>query len=104
MDVDTGVLVLNSEALVFENTASTYKITIVLDSIIEIYIDHYSRLLKPIRMNYLAIRYNNDRGQKTIYLNPYNSSAWLTSVWKCNEFVAEWNQSIKDTINGIRVE
>jgi hypothetical protein len=88
-----GSLRLTSEALIF--TSKKLTIEIPLDSIAEISSGHYSRIAKPLRLYYIAVRYNHEGREETILLTPTQS--WAMRVGNTNKIVASW----RATLDGI---
>ena len=95
-----GSLSLTSESLIFTSKKISFEIP--LHSIVEISSDHYSRIAKPIRLDYIAIKYRHQEEKETILftqtilLTPTQS--WATPVWKTNKTVASWVSSLNDAI------
>jgi hypothetical protein len=89
---DKGELELTDSALHFVSKGGL-RMDIPLSSIIEVRIDHYSRWAKPIRLDYIAVRYRHDGTERTVFLTP--TVWWMTPVWETNKLVADWLASIE---------
>jgi len=85
-----GNLRLTSESLIFTSTKISFEIP--LNAITNISSGHYSRIAKPIRLDYIAVKYNKGGRAETVLLTPTHS--WATPVWKTNELVAGWIHSL----------
>ncbi|KAA3661554.1 MAG: hypothetical protein DWQ04_16125 [Chloroflexi bacterium] len=90
-----GELSLSSESLAF--TSKKTSVEVPVDSITGISSGHYSRLAKPIRLDYIAVTYNLKGVEETILLTPTQS--WATPVWKTNKLVASWISSLERVIH-----
>ena len=66
---------------------------IPITAITDMKIGRFSRLQKPITLNYLEISYNISEERKTVLLVPTKS--WSTSVWKTNEIIKYWLSTIQ---------
>jgi len=88
---DKGELSLSSESLVF--TSKKTSIEIPVDLITEINSGHYSRIAKPIRLDYIAVTHHLKGIEETILLTPTQS--WATPVWKTNKLVESWKASLE---------
>ena len=89
-----GDLRLTSESLIFTSKKTSFEIP--LDSITDISSGHYSRIAKPIRLDYIAVTYGQWGKDETVLLTPTQS--WATPVWQTNKSVASWMKSLKDSI------
>lgn len=85
-----GNLRVTSESLIFTSTKTSFEIPV--NSITDISTGHYSRIAKPIRLDYLAVTYSHEGRDETILLTPTYS--WTTPVWKTNKLVASWISSL----------
>lgn len=65
-------------------------------SILEIGVGRYSRLAKPLRLNFISIRYRSTEVERTLLFTPTTSWAWATPVWVTNKVVAEWVEALED--------
>jgi len=90
-----GRLSLTSELLTFTSKKTSFEIP--LNSIIDISTGHYSRIAKPIRLDYMAVKYSHEGKDETILLTPTES--WLTPVWKTNKLVADWISLLDQTVH-----
>ena len=91
-----GRLLLTSELLTFTSKKTSFEIP--LNSITDISTGHYSRIAKPIRLDYMAVKYSHEGKDETILLTPTES--WLTPVWKTNKLVADWISLLDETLHG----
>lgn len=89
-----GSLRLTSESLIFTSTKTSFEIPV--NSITDISSGHYSRLAKPIRLDYIAIKYSRQGRDETILLTP--TQHWATPVWKTNKLVSSWISSLDETV------
>ena len=90
-----GNLRLTSESLIFTSTKTTFDIPI--DSMTDIGSGHYSRIAKPIRLNYIAVTHSHTGKEETVLLTPTQS--WVTLPWKTNKMVESWLESLNDAIH-----
>ena len=90
-----GNLRLTSKSLIFTSTKTSFDIP--LDSITDISSGHYFRTAKPIRLDYIAVTHSHAGREETVLLTPTKS--WATPVWKTNELVASWIESLNNTIH-----
>ena len=79
-------------------TSKKTSFEIPLNSITDISTGHYSRIAKPIRLDYIAVKYSHEGKDETILLTPTES--WLTPVWKTNKLVADWISLLDETVRG----
>ena len=86
-----GFLSLTTDSLIYKSDKSHYVIP--LESIKDISIGHFSRIAKPIKLNYISIKYHLLGEDKELLFTPTES--WCTTVWKTNKFVAQWFEAIK---------
>ncbi len=93
---NTGELCLTENTLQFvSNNGLTLEID--LDLIENLSVGSYSRLMKPLRLDYIAIRYLHRDVERTTLLTPTRS--WLTPVWETNKIVAEWMACLQETVS-----
>ena len=85
-----GNLHLTSESLIFTGTKISFEIH--LNAITDISSGHYSRIAKPIRLDYMAVKYNKGGVAETVLLTPTHS--WATPAMETNKIVASWIQSL----------
>jgi len=90
-----GSLSLTSELLIFTSTKTSFEIP--LNSITDISTGHYSRIAKPMRLDYMAVKYSHEGRDETILLTPTKS--WATPVWKTNKLVADWISLLDETVH-----
>lgn len=89
--ISKGTLTLDRGTLVYSSDKGSFEFSI--KSIIDIRIDSYSRLQKPVKMNFITIRYHDGYRLETVCLCPMKSL--LDSVWKVNKSVEYWMSLIK---------
>jgi hypothetical protein len=89
---DKGELLLTETALRFVGK-SGLPVEISFDSIADISVGHYSRLAKPTRLDYIAVRHRNGGTERTTLLTPTRS--WATPTWETNKIVAEWVDALQ---------
>ena len=89
-----GSLRLTDESLRFTSTKKSFQIP--LTAITAIGTGHYSRIAKPIRLDYLSVTFQSDGRAETILLTPAES--WVTPVWKTNRLVASWQALLEQTV------
>ncbi len=90
---DRGELCLTDTALQFVGKSGS-PVEILLRSITDICVGNYSRWAKPIRLDYIAVRYQSGEKERTLLFTPTRS--WLTPVWETNKIVAEWVRALED--------
>mgnify|MGYP001589886510 CR=1 FL=1 len=90
-----GNLRLTSESLIFTSTKTSFEIPV--NSITDIRSGHYSRIAKPIRLDYIAVKYSHEGRDETILLTPTQS--WATPVWKTNKLVVSWISLLDETVH-----
>jgi hypothetical protein len=90
-----GKLHLTSESIIFTSPKTSLNIPISL--IKDINTGNYSRFAKPLRLDYIAIKYESEEGSKAILLTPTQS--WATPVWQTNKLVASWTLSLKGIVH-----
>ena len=90
-----GNLNLTSESLIFESKKTSFEIPI--SSITNISFGHYSRIAKPLRLDYIAVNYHHEEKDETILLTPTES--WATPVWATNKLVASWILSLNQAVH-----
>jgi hypothetical protein len=83
---DRGSLRLTSDSLSFSGKKRSFEIP--LHTITKIGGGHYSRIAKPIRLDYISVTYSQGGIEDTVLLTP--TVSWVTPVWKTNEIVADW--------------
>jgi hypothetical protein len=91
MYISKGTLTLDRGTLSYTSDKGSFSFPI--NSIVDIRIEHYSRLQKPIKLNFIAIRYRVGFKEETICLSPMTSS--FDSVWETNKNVDYWMSLIK---------
>jgi len=91
---DKGCLRLTSDSLSFIGRKN--PIHIPLTAIVDVSLGHFSRLLKPIRLDYIAIKHDREGREETILLTPTHSH--FTPVWKSNELVSIWMSLLNEII------
>lgn len=82
-----GTLELSPQALIYTYHDGT-ALEIGLDKIVEIDRGSYSRLAKPLRLDFISLTYSAGDNQHTIYLTPTRGA--LTPTWESNKMVEEW--------------
>ncbi len=87
-----GNLRLTSEALKFRSNKTSFEIP--LNDITRIDVGHYSRLAKPVRLDYISLSHTRSGREETVLLTPTQS--WATPVWKTNKLVASWIETLRD--------
>ena len=92
---DKGTLTLWPDRVSFTGQKSSYEIT--LDTIVQLDIGHYSRLAKPLRLDYISISYVLHSKESTILLTP--TDAKITTVWNMNRCVASWMESLRQAVS-----
>jgi hypothetical protein len=90
---DKGELRLTESRLRFRGK-SRMPIDIDLDAIVDIWIGNYSRWAKPIRLDYIAVAFEDGDAERTLLFTPTQS--WLTPVWETNKLVAKWARLLDD--------
>jgi hypothetical protein len=88
---DKGDLALTEDCLRFTGKHQI-PIEIALKTITDINVGHYSRLAKPIRLDYMAVTYERNGTERNLLFTPTRS--WLTPVWETNKIVADWVQAL----------
>jgi hypothetical protein len=83
-----GELFLSTTTLRFVGKKGV-PLEISLNSITGIDVGHYSRLAKPIRLDYMAVRYRDQETERTTLFTPTSSWSWVTPVWETNKIVAD---------------
>jgi hypothetical protein len=89
---DKGELTLSDDYLRFTGKNQP-PIEIALKSITDISIGHYSRIAKPMRLDYVAVAYQKNGTERTLLFTPTRS--WSTPVWETNEIVNEWAEDLQ---------
>jgi serine/threonine protein kinase/TM2 domain-containing membrane protein YozV len=87
-----GELRLDSENLTLVSNLNS--IVIPLANIKELNIGHYPRSAKPVRLNYIAVTFEETGKQQTLLFTP----KLTLSPWETNRYVAECFQAIRDAI------
>lgn len=90
-----GQLSLNLKTLTFTSKKVSFDIPVNL--IKEIKTGHYARTAKPIRLDYIAVKYDAGGKDETILLTPTRS--WAASVWATNKMVASWKELLDQAIH-----
>lgn len=83
---DKGCLRLTSDSLLYSGKKNT--IDIPLDSITHVARGNYSRFAKPIRLDYMSVKFSSEGQEKNVYFTPTKYA--LLPVWKTNEIVDTW--------------
>jgi hypothetical protein len=91
---DRGSLRLTSESLIFTGKKRSFEIP--LHTITKIGTGHYSRLAKPIRLDYISVTYSQGGIEDTVLLTP--TVSWAMPVWKTNEIVADWKAFLETQV------
>ena len=87
------------------NLIYTYRngsaVTIDLATITDVSIGSFSRISKPIRLDYIAVQFASDSNHDAskLYFTPTNGAA--TPVWQTNRIVASWAGKIRDAIASV---
>jgi hypothetical protein len=89
---DKGDLELTDSMLRFVNKGGL-SLDIPLSSIVEARIDSYPRWAKPIRLDYISVRYRHDDTERTTLFTP--TVWWMTPVWETNKLVADWMAALE---------
>jgi hypothetical protein len=84
---DKGRLELTDNRLRFRGR-KVKELEIPIESISDLGVGHYSHLAKPIRLDYVAVTFQDDDEPKTLYFTPTYS--WWTPVWHTNLVVNDW--------------
>jgi hypothetical protein len=92
---DKGELTLTETALWFVGKDGL-PIVIPLDSVTALGVGHYSRIAKPLRLDYLAVRHRDGGREGTTLFTPTRS--WMTPVWQTNRIVAEWADALRAVV------
>ena len=90
---DKGELRLTETHLHFHGK-SGIPLDIGVDSITNVSVGHYSRISKPLRLDYVAVTHRIGESTRTVLFTP--TVSWRTPVWKTNKVVAEWTQLLLD--------
>jgi hypothetical protein len=90
---DKGRLALTDTRLRFHGR-KTKELEIPFESVGDLCIGHYSRLAKPMRLDYLAVTFQDGDGSNTLYFTPTHS--WWTPVWDTNSIVAGWAKFVSE--------
>jgi serine/threonine protein kinase len=93
-----GTLHLNAEELAFSGPKSS--IHIPLCSIRDLHIGHYSRLAKPLRLDYISVTYEEAGNSRTRLFTP--SWSGLTPTPITNRLVADWFNAIQAAVRKIQ--
>ncbi len=88
-----GELRLDAEQLTF--VSNWDSIVIPLTDIRELGIGHYSRLAKPLRLDYLAVSFEQAGLRRTLLFTPAGESSIVQIPWEVNERVAECFQAVR---------
>jgi tRNA A-37 threonylcarbamoyl transferase component Bud32 len=89
-----GELQLDSENLTFVSNLNS--IDIPLKNIKELTIGHFPRSAKPLRLNYIAVTFEQVGKQRTLLFMPtLKLSNWMLP-WENNQFVAQCCQAIRE--------
>ena len=91
--IDKGRIELTDNHLRFRGR-KTKDLDIPIDSITHIGVGQYSRLAKPIRLDYLAVTFQGEDASETLYFTP--THGWWTPVWHTNLIVADWAEFVSD--------
>jgi len=90
-----GELRLDAENLTF---VSNWQSTVIpLQDIREIGIGHYSRLAKPLRLDYLAVTFEQAGQRRTLLFTPMLRSG-LSLPWEVNPRVAECLHAVREAV------
>jgi hypothetical protein len=89
---DKGELALTEDCLRFCGK-SQIPLEIALKAITDISIGHYSRLAKPMRLDYIAVTYQAGGTERTVLFTP--TLSWLTPIWETNRIVSEWAELLE---------
>ena len=92
-----GSLLLTTESLKYFSKKKT--IDIPLGAIIDLRKGRYPRTAKPIHLDYIEVVFHIEGGQDTILLTPAKS--WMAPVWKSNELVASWMETLEQTLGHV---
>jgi hypothetical protein len=84
---DKGELSLTESSLRFAGKKGP-PFEIPLAQIEEVGVGHYSRWAKPVRLDYMAVRYRAGGAVQTVLLTP--TVSWATPAWETNQIVAQW--------------
>ena len=87
-----GDLHLTSDSLIFTSTKTSFDIH--LESITNISTGSYSRIAKPLQLEYIAVTHSREGNEETILLTPTQSG--MTPVWETNKMVASWVKSLNE--------
>jgi serine/threonine protein kinase len=91
-----GELRLDAENLAF--VSDWQSSTIPLRDIRELGIGHYSRLAKPLRLDYLAVTFEQAGQARTLLFTPTGGSSIIQLPWAANARVAECFQAVREAV------
>jgi hypothetical protein len=89
---DKGELFLTDDTLTFVGKDQS-PLVISLDSIVDVRVGHYSRLAKPLRLDFIEIHYHDGKLIQATLLTP--TLSWSTSTWETNRIIADWIASLQ---------
>ena len=95
LEIAKGELRLDAERLTF--VSHWQSVVIPLADIRELGIGHYSRLAKPVRLDYLAVTFDQGGGQRTLLFTPSAHAVWLLP-WEANKQVVECFQAVREAV------
>ena len=95
LEIAKGELRLDAERLTF--VSHWQSVVIPLADIRELGIGHYSRLAKPVRLDYLAVTFDQGGGQRTLLFTPAAHAVWLLP-WEANKQVVECFQAVREAV------
>ena len=96
---DKGELTLWKDYLRFTGK-NQIPIEIAIKAITDISIGHYSRIAKPMRLDYMAVTYHQNGTERTLLFTPTRS--WVTPVWETNKIVNEWVEVLQQSAENDR--
>ena len=95
LELAKGELRLDAERLTF--VSNWQSEVIPLADIRELAIGHYSRLNKPVRLDYLAVTFDQGGGRRTLLFTPSAHAVWVLP-WQSNAQVAECFQAVREAV------
>ena len=89
---DKGQLSLTEDGIEYIGKKSTYAIR--YSAIKSIEMSHYSRIAKPLKLNFIKLRYVIDSVEHAVFLTPTKSP--FMPIHKTNELVKHWLSQLLD--------
>ncbi len=91
---DQGELHLDSSRLKFRG--SFEKLEIPLETIRALSLGSYSRLAKPLRLDYVSVTFAEGGKERVLLLTP--GAGWWSPTWSTNRAVAEFLETLREAV------